>query len=259
MLTIVLKDLRTFTNTRKYLIIQFVILTILILILFVATLEFYAQGTDTNRSVKLIDVGKKTYTIFIIAIFFAQFVVPRHAVDAVRLELTGTHLKDSLQRNDSNWTLLRLTPLGNWRIIGGKLISVVLWSFCMIWFTIPLFALSGFLGGIPILQYLQCGIVIFVSCLLYALIGIGLALWQSPLNAKGISYGIVLTITFGPLLPLSPFTEIPVLEIISPLVALFSVLLSNGGPLWLWNVGFYSVLCLIIFLVLVWRIYRIEV
>ena len=59
MLAIVLKDLRTFTNTRKYLIIQFVILTILILILFVGTMEFYAQGTDTDKSVKLIDVGKK--------------------------------------------------------------------------------------------------------------------------------------------------------------------------------------------------------
>lgn len=259
MLAIVLKDLRTFTNTRKYLIIQFVILTILILILFVGTMEFYAQGTDTDKSVKLIDVGKKTYTIFIITIFFTQFVVPRHAVDAVRLELTGTNLKDSLLRNDCNWTLLRLTPLDSWRIIGGKLTSVVLWSFCVIWFTMPLFALSGFLGGMPILQYLQCGIVIFVSCLLYSLIGIGSALYLSPLNAKGISYGIVLTITFGPLLPISPFTEVPLLETLSPLVALFSVFLSNESPLWLWNVGLSSVLCLIIFLVLLWGISRVEV
>ena len=189
----------------------------------------------------------------------AQFVVPRHAVDAVRLELAGANLKDSLLRNDSNWPLLRLTPLESWRIIGGKLTSVVVWSFGVIWFTMPLFALSGFLGGIPIVQYLQCGIVIFLSCLLYSLIGIGLALWLSPLNAKGISYGIVLTITFGPLLPISPFTEIPMLETLSPLVSLFSVLLSNGGNLWLWNVGSYSVLCLIIFPVLVWGISRIEV
>ena len=258
MLAIILKDLRIFCNTRKYLIVQFVILTILILVLFVGAMEFYAQGTDTDKSVKLIDVGKKTYTIFIITIFFTQFVVPRHAVDAVRLELTGTNLKDSLRRNDSNWSLLRLTPLESWRIIGGKLISVVLWSFCVIWFTIPLFALSGFLGGVQIVQYLQCGIVIFVSCLLYSQIGIGLALWLSPLNAKGISYGIVLTITFLPLLPISPFTEIPMLEILSPLVALFSVLLSNGGNLWLWNVGLYSVLCLMIFPILVWGISRIE-
>ena len=253
MLAITLKDLRTFTNTRKYLIIQFAILTTLILILFVATLEFYAQGIDTNKSVKLIDVGKKTYTIFIIAIFFAQFVVPRHAVDAIHLELTGTNLKDSPLRNDSTWSLLKLTPLESWRIIGGKLISVVVWSFCVIWFTIPLFALSGFLGGVPILQYWQCGIVIFVSCLLYSLIGIGSAFWFSTINAKGISYGIVLTITFLPLLPISPFTEIPMLETLSPLVALFSVLLSNESNLWLWNVGLYSVLCLIIFPILVWR------
>ena len=198
MLAIILKDLRTFTNTRKYLIVQLVILTILVLVLLIGTMEFYAQGIDTNKNIKLIDVGKKTYTIFIIAIFFAQFLVPRLAVDAVRFELTGTNLKDSLRRNDNNWTLLKFTPLGNWRIIGGKLIAVVLWSFGVIWFTIPLFALSGFLGGVQIVQYLQCGIVILVSCLLYSLIGIGLALCLSPLNAKGISYGIVLTITFGP-------------------------------------------------------------
>ena len=112
MLAIILKDLRIYTNSRKYLIIQFVVLSVLILVLFIGTVEFYAQGIDTNKTGILVDVGKQTYIFLILCIFFAQFIVPRHAVDAIRLEHTGTNLKDSLLRNDSNWTLLRLTAVG---------------------------------------------------------------------------------------------------------------------------------------------------
>ncbi len=256
MLAIILKDLRIYTNSRKYLIVQFVVISVLILVLFIGTMEFYAQGIDTNKNGILIDVGKQTYIIFILCIFFAQFVVPRHAVDAIRLEHTGNNFKENLQRDDSNWTFLRLTPLGNWKILGGKITAVVVWSFWVIWFTIPLFALSGFLGGVSIGQYLQSSVVIFASCLLYALIGIGFALWLSPLNAKGISYGIVLITTFLPLLPISPFTDIPMFEILSPLAALLSIGQSEVGNLWMWNAGLYCVLCLMIFPVLVWRMSR---
>ncbi len=257
MLAIILKDLRIYANTRKYLIIQFAILVFLVLVLFVGTMEFYTQGIDTNKNGILIDVGKETYTFLILCIFFAQFVVPRHAVDAIRLELTDNNSIDNRLRNNSNWTFLRLTPIGNWRIIGGKLTAVVVWSFWLIWFSIPLFALSGFLGGVPIGQYLQSGVVIFVSCLLFALIGIGFALWLSPLNAKAISYGIVLMTTFLPLLPIAPFTEIPMIEILSPLAALLSILQSDVGNLWMWHAGLYCVLCLTIFPVLVWRMSRV--
>ena len=259
MLAIILKDLRIYANTRKYLIVQFVVISVLILVLFIGTMEFYAQGIDTNKIGSLIDVGKQTYIILILCIFFAQFVVPRHAVDAICLEHIGNNFKDNLPSDNSNWTFLRLTPIGNWRIIGGKLTAVVVWSFWLIWFSIPLFALSGFLGGVTIGQYLQSSVVIFASCLLYALIGIGFALWLSPLNAKGISYGIVLMTTFLPLLPISPFTEIPMIEILSPLAALLSILQSDAGLMWMWHVGLYCVLCLVLFPVVVWGMSRIEV
>lgn len=253
MLAIILKDLRIYANSRKYLTIQFVILSILAIVLLIGTMEFYAQGIDTNKNGILIDVGKQTYIMLILSIFLVQFVVPRHAADAIGLELTVNNFKESLLGNDSNWTHLRLTPLGNWRIIGGKLIAVVIWSIWVIWFTIPLFALSGFLGGVQIVHYLQCGIVILVSCLLYALIGFGFSFWLSPIKAKASSYGIVLSTTFLPLLPISPFTDIPMFETFSPFAALLSILQSDTGHFWLWNVGLYSVLCLILFLILVWR------
>ncbi len=259
MFAIILKDLRIYTNSRKYLIIQFVVISVLILVLFVGTIEFYAQGIDTNKSGILIDVGKQTYILFILCIFFAQFVVPRQAVDAIRLEQTANNSKYNLLRNNSNWTQLRLTTLSNWKIIGGKLIAVVISSFFLIWFTIPLFALSSYLGGVPLAHYLQCGIVIFVSCLLYGLIGIGFALRFPPNMAKGISYGIVLIITFGPLLPISPFTGIPMLKTLSPLGTLLSILQSDAEYVWMWHIGVACVLSILIFTTLVYKMSKIEV
>ena len=255
MKAIILKDLRIYTNTRKYLIIQFVVLSILVLILFLSTMEFYAQGIDINKDSNPIDVGKQTYILFILCIFFTLFLVPRHAVDAMSIELNEKKTKINMSIN--NWQLLKLTPLGIWRILGGKLISVIVWSLWTVWITIPLFALSSYLGGIPVILYVKSGILILVSCLFFAMIGIGNALWFKPTNAKSICYGIVLTTTFLPLMPISPFIEIPMIEMLSPLASLLSILHPIKGHLWLWNVGLYSVLCLVLFPVLVWRISKI--
>lgn len=250
MFALILKDLRLYTNSRKYRIIQFIILVVLTLLLFGATIEFYAQGIDKQQIGNAINVGKQTYTLFVICIFIAQFLVPRHAIEAAYMERSTIFLRDHQQRHSGNGALLALTPLSNWKILGGKLAAVVIWAFWGIWFTIPLFAFSGYVGGLAISQLVKCSVVILTSCIFFALIGIGVALWNSPTRAKGISYGIVLAITFLPLIPIPPFSDIPMLKVLSPLCALLSILQLDGTYLWIWNVCLFCVLCFMIFPVL---------
>ena len=254
MLVLILKDLRSYTNNRKYLIIQFVVLSVLVFLFFIATVEFYSQGMGTKPAGSLIDVGKQTYTLFIICIFFTQFLVPRQAVASVNLESTKTNVQFHLQSYNSNATLLTLTPLANWKILGGKLAAVVIWRLCGICLTIPLFALSSYIGGLPISQLVRCGAVISVSCIFFALIGIGFATCQTPMRAKGISYGFILAITFLPMIPITPFVDIPMFAVLSPLSALLSILQSDTTHLWIWNVCLYCGLSLLIFPVLVRRL-----
>ena len=244
MLAIILKDLRCYANSRKYRRIQFIVLCALSLVLFVATVEFYAH----RRMVGTIEVGKQTYMLFIIALFFPQLWVLRHAVDALNME------RRYLKIHGQNGVLLALTPLANWEILTGKLIAVVLWSMWGILLTAPLFALSSYIGGFVMSQWMKCGVVLLVSCIFFAFIGISIALWTAPSQAKGISYGLVLLITFLPFIPFSLFETVPVLAAMSPLCALLSILNEGRADLWLWNVGLFCVLSFLIFPVLVRRV-----
>lgn len=241
MLAIILKELRCYCNSTKYRRIQFLILCVLTLLLFVATVEFYAD----SRIGKPIDVGQQTYALFIIVLFITQFFVPRHAVEAWHMEETRGSYQTHTQGHGQNGVLLALTPLANWKILTGKLSAVVIWTGWGIWLTIPLLALSSYIGGLAVAQVVRCGAVLLVSCIFYALIGISFALWNSPIRAKSISYGLILLTTFLPLMPVRPFNAIPMFAAMSPLCALFSILSADSMPLWAWNIGLFCLLFLL--------------
>ena len=241
MLAVILKDLRCYANSGKYRRIQFIVLCALAFILFVATVEFYAH----RRAVGTVDVGKQTYTVFIISLFIMQFLVPRHAVEALYIE------RGYLKADGQNGALLALTPLANWKILAGKLIAVLLWAMWGILLTAPLLALSTYIGGLALSQWVKCGVILLMSCLFFALVGIGMALWTSPIQAKGISYGFVLFITLFPFIPSSLFEGMPMLAAMSPLCALWSILEADPTHLWVWNSGLFCVLSVLIFPVLV--------
>ncbi len=243
MLAIILKDLYCYVSSRKYRRIQFIVLCTLSLVLFIATVEFYAH----RREAGTIDVGKQTYMVFVIALFIVQFLVPRHAVEA--LEMERGYLRDDGQ----NAALLALTSLSDWEVLAGKLIAVLVWAMWGILLTFPLFALSSYIGGLSLSQWLKCGMVLLVSSIFFALIGIGAALWLAATRAKTISYGFVLLITFLPFVPSSLFEEVPVLTAISPLCAFLSIFRTDPMDLWVWNIGLFGVLSVLIFPVLVKR------
>ena len=100
-----------------------------------------------------------------------------------------------------------------------------------IWLTIPLFVLSSYTGGLEVSQLVKCGAVLLMSCIFFALIGIGCALRNPPTRAQGIGYGFILLMTFLPLMPVPLFEAIPTLDAISPLCALFSILRLGSDAL----------------------------
>ena len=244
MLAIVLKDLHCYVNSGKYRRIQFIALCTLSLVLFIATVEFYAH----RRAAGAIDVGKQAYMLFIIALFIVQFLVPRHAVEAIDME------RGYLGTDGQNGALLALTSLAAWRILAGKLIGVVAWAMWGILLTLPLFALSSYIGGSAPLQWVKCGVVLLMSSVFFALLGIGAALWLSSTPAKTVSYGCVLLITFLPFIPSSLFEAVPVLAAMSPLCALLSIFRADPTNFWVWNIGLLSVLSVLIFPIFVRRI-----
>ena len=244
MLAVILKDLRYYVNSRKYRRIQFIVLCALAFVLFIATVEFYAH----RRMVGTIDVGKQTYILFVVTLFVIQFLVPRYAVEALYME------REDLKTREQNGAFLALTPLSSWEILSGKWIAVVLWATWSILLMVPLFALSSYIGGLTLSQWMKCGMVLLMSCIFFALVGISIALWASPTQAKGISYGIVLFITCLPFIPSSLFETIPMLAAMSPLRALLSILGADSTNLWVWNIGLFLILSALIFPVLVKRI-----
>ena len=232
MLAVIVKELRCYTHIGKYRRMQLVILCGFALLLFVGTVEFYAHHTR--------DVGQQTYKLCMILLFIAQFWVPRHAVEAWHIDGNGT-----------NGVLLALSPLASWKILVGKLSAVVLWGMWGIWLTLPLFALSSYTGGLTVSQLAKCGAVLWVSCIFFALVGISFALWNPPIRAKGLSYGLVLLLTFLPLIPIPLFDAIPALDVISPLCVVLSILSADPTHLWLWNIGLFCALSVLIFPVLI--------
>ena len=246
MLAIILKELHCYCNSIKYRRIQFLIICALTLLLFVATVEFYAD----SRTGKPIDVGKQTYTLFIIALFIVQFWVPRHAIEAWHMEGTRRSHQTYLQGYGQNGALLALTPLTNWKILVGKLSAIVVWALWSIWLIIPLLALSNYIGGLTAAQLVRCAAVLLASCIFYAFIGVGFALWNPPMRAKSISYGLILLITFLPMVPVPPLNAIPLFAATSPLCALLSILNADSTHLWVWNIGLFCTLFLLFFPIL---------
>ncbi len=243
MLTLILKDLRSFSNNSKYLIIQFVVFTILVFLFFIATIEFYAQAIDTQQNRIPLDVGSQTYSVINICIFLTLFLIPKHAVESVEMECSKIGYRQ--YENCINSIMLKLTPMANWKILCGKIAAVVIWALSGICLTIPLFVLSIYIGGLPLMQLVKSGTVLFFSCIFFALIGFVFAAWLPPIRAKGISYIIILAFIFLPLLPITPFNSIPLFEVLNPFSALLTILQSDISQLWIWNTCFLCGLSLL--------------
>ena len=248
MLSIILKDLSIFSNSRRYRLIQYIIVSILIIIFFISLTEFYSSGID-NQNGYSVNPGYQTYSLFILCLLFITFLVPRHAIETLDMEIPPLIKSESLNVGIGNITFLNLSKLTGFDIIIGKITGVVIWTLWSVWFLIPIFSLSSYIGGYSIWHLTKCGIILTINSVLFCIIGYICGLCFSTTTAKGVSYGIVLFITFLPTIPFFPF-NIGVFDNLSSLTGLSSILNTNGSYLWIYNSGFYLILSLLLFPIL---------
>ncbi len=228
MFAVLLKDLRIYTNSRRYRLVQLTVLCCLVLCFFLSTLEFYAQGIEEQSSGMFFDVGRYVYSVLTVCIYITQLLIPKHAIESINIERRSYLSKSNVDRNLDNAALLVLIPIPFWKMILGKISAVIIWWFFGVFLTLPLFTLSLYMGGLCISQLMKSGFILIVNSLIVALVGIMSALWNHPKRAASISYGIILTINILPLLPISPIDRFPLLDLLSPLHALLTVLSSGG-------------------------------
>lgn len=164
MIALILKELRCYAHQPKYRRIQLIILCTLAFTLFAIAFELFAL----SRGRPQIHVGESIHAIWI-PLFFCLLLglaVPLQAVESFQVE-----------RQNSNWDLLNLTPIGHRKFLLGKLVGAVLATLWCIWLAIPLFALSVYTGGLALHQLLQCGLVFIAGFTVFFLLGPVLLYW----------------------------------------------------------------------------------
>ena len=244
MLSILFKDLSIYSNSRRYRLIQFMILVLLITVFFISLTEFYSSGIE-NETTYTDNPGSQTYSLFIICMLFITFLVPRHAVETLRMEQSDNTQNVGI----GNFAYLKLSKLTDLEILIGKIAAVVIWTLWSVWLLIPIFSLSSYIGGYSMWQLTKCGIILTINGILFSIIGYICGLCFRTITAKGVSYGIILFITLIPILPFFPF-NIAHLDILSSLRGISSILYSGESHLWLYNSCLYVILSLLLFPIL---------
>ncbi|RKU25950.1 hypothetical protein C6497_14280 [Candidatus Poribacteria bacterium] len=222
------------------------ILVLLITVFFISLTEFYSSGIE-NQNTYTVNPGSQTYSLFINSMLLITFLVPRHAVETIRMEQSENNIQNV---GIGNFAYLKLSKLTDFEILIGKIAAVVIWTLWSVLLLIPIFSLSSYMGGYNILQLAKCGIILTINGILFSIIGCMCGLCFPTITAKGVSYGIILFITLIPILPFFPF-NIDTLDILSSLSSISSILYSGESHLWLYNSCLYLILSILLFPILI--------
>ena len=254
MTALILKELRFYAHQPKYRRTQFIILCTLAFALFATAFEQFAL----SRGRPQILVGENIYAL-LISLFFCLLVglvIPLQAVESFQIE-----------RRESNWDLLNLTPISHQKFLFGKLTAAVLVLLWCIGLTMPLFGISVHTGGLEMRQLFLCGLVSIIGLIAFFLIGACFTLLGCPDHARGRSYAVVLLLTFIPLIipVLTPLINFPtilleLLRVLSPLCTLVAIVKPDVyiglsiKPVWMWTALYHMILSATLFGILTWQL-----
>lgn len=254
MIALILKELRCYAHQRQYRRTQFIILCTLAVALFATAFEQFALSRGRSQII----VGESIYAL-LIPLFFCLLlglVVPLQAVESLQIE-----------RRESNWDLLNLTPIGHRKLLLSKLMGAILAILWCIGLAIPLFGLSAYTGGLGVHQLLQCGLVSIVGFTTFFWIGACFTWLGYPNRAMARSYAVVLLLTLTPLIvpALTSLLSVPtiLLELLrglSPLCALITIVKSDTdlvlgiAPVWVLLIFYHIILSAMLFGILSWHL-----
>lgn len=152
------------------------------------------------------DVGKAVFAAVVgVQVFLVLFVGPAFTAGAI----TG-------EKERQTYDLLRTTLLSPRQIVSGKLFSALSYVLLLVFASIPLQSIAFLLGGVALQEVLLSQLLIIVSAVAFALIGLfASSFMRSTLSATVATYAATILLIVG-------------LPLLALLIALFTDGLSFG-------------------------------
>jgi ABC-type transport system involved in multi-copper enzyme maturation permease subunit len=169
----------------------FVTLTIHLTILSViVTLVYFAFSSSSRSSFgpQPQDAGKAIFgAVVLIQAIMVLFIGPAATAGAI-----------SGEKERQTYEILRTTLLSAGDFVNGKLLSSLSYVFLLVLASIPLQSIAFLLGGVDILEVIIAQVLILVSAVAYAMLGIyASSILKSTLAATVGTYGTTIFLTIG--------------------------------------------------------------
>lgn len=211
---VAMKELRSRMRGRR----AFVVLTVYLLLMsgFITVLYgLYSSASAQPYGPDARQAGKTVFgAVLAIQVMLVVFIGPSFTVGAI-----------SGEKERQTYNLLRTTLLSAHSLVAGKLVSALSYVLLLILAAVPLQSIAFLLGGISLVELVVAGLLILVSAVTFALLGLFFSsLMRSTLAASVTTFASALLFTLGipavvlVMLPLvagafNNWTPAPILEV----------------------------------------------
>jgi len=184
---VAVKELRSRMRGRR----AFVVLTIYLLLMSVFIFFVYLAylaASQNSFGPSSRQAGKAVFAaVLAVEVFLVLFVGPAFTSGAI-----------SGEKERRTYELLRTTLLPARTLVSGKLLSALSYVFLLILVSLPLQSIAFLLGGVAPVEVLLSQLLVALSAVTYALIGLYFSsLMRSTLVATITTFGIAMFLTFG--------------------------------------------------------------
>jgi ABC-2 type transport system permease protein len=193
---IMIKELRSRMRGSR----AFVVLTVYLLFMVSLITLIYIPITLSIRAGSgpdLADVGKFVFAmIVLVQIFLVAFMAPAFTAGAI-----------SGEKQNQSYDLLRTTLLTPRQLVTGKILSALGYIFLLIFASVPLQSIAFLLGGIALPELLVAALLVLVSAVTFALIGLYFsAVMRTTIGSTVATYAAALFLLIGTPITLLFFT-----------------------------------------------------
>ncbi|MDX1663347.1 MAG: hypothetical protein R3272_06105 [Candidatus Promineifilaceae bacterium] len=210
---VTVKELRSRMRGRR----AFVVLTIYLLVMsgLIALLyTLFAAASAQPYGPQRREAGRAVFAAVLgIQVLLVAFITPAFTAGAI-----------SGEKERQTYNLLRTTLLPARALVSGKLFSALAYIFLLLLAAVPLQSIAFLLGGVSPIELIISELLIFVSAVVFALLGLFFSsLMRSTLAASVTTFASSLLLTMG--LPAAVMIVVPLLTVlfagaIDPLVEL---------------------------------------
>lgn len=208
---VTIKELRSRMRGRRAFLLMTAYLLLMGGLIFIVYLA-YVASTGNSFGPSNRQAGKAVFTaVLLVQVILVLFIGPAFTSAAIVGE-----------KERQTYDLLRTTLLPARTLVTGKLLSSLSYIYLLIIVSIPLQGIAFLLGGISPIELLLSQLLILISAITFALIGLYIStIMRSTLTASLTTFAVAFTLTFGT-------------PIVAALIAsiLGSVLFGPSTPAW---------------------------